>query len=637
MTGLSSTQALDSPEVQWYGLQTNIEQADCDVLILLDCCASASSSNTGTGSGVTELIAACGFETVAPGVGEHSFTRSLRDELKWWTHGPSLTAAMLHSKVLSRVKYWKPRFGAAPYDERRRTPIYIMLANEGKKRSIEIVPLPLRTVAITETTAPLGDGVASTSSSSPSPLPVLSNDASSSISNTPTEPTAFEEEASSSESSISQVWPDPDFKCPKVLISVALEEDQWLEAEAWADWLKKVPAKVKYANVEGIYKSDSTIVLLSIAVAVWDLISSDPAVKFLGFVRSHNLVQHETCTPESSKPDWNLTTARSPDPRNPLPNLSVSIPTAYYIGPQDEQLSSLEKAVLSLEKAVLSEVVLFQIRLRSPPQSIAWPRFAEQPPEYTEISDSPWSSTTDLKEYTLDTRRMEDGKSEEAEMKLKKPANTPDVPSCEPLSDRSYRPGFPEHAKPEWKSELYQLAMYTTIFIVDESTFEHDLWDETRAALVQCAKRLVAVPNVDLRFRINLLDTDQSMNVATHHDISQTIEPRGPTYTLRRIMDHWYRLKKALAVLDLEVRNDYPGLNIIVFLGHPLQEDFETLESLVTEISVSLDLLMVDENKVGLQFVQIGSDESVARFIKRLLGIRARYGFRRDVGSRFPF
>ena len=477
-----------------------------------------------------------------------------------------------------------------------------------------------------------------TSSSSSSPLPVLSNDASSSTSNTSAEPTAFEEYANSSESSISQVWPDRDFKSPKVLISVALEEDQWLEAEAWADWLEKVPAKVKYANVEGIYKSDSTIVLLSIAVAVWDLISDDPAVKFLGFVRSHNLVQYDTCVP-SSKPGWNLMTAKVPDPKNPILDLSVSIPTACYIGRRDAQFSGLEKAVLS-------EVVMSLIRLRSPPQSIAWPRFAEQPPEYTEISDPPlpateippWSSATTVKQYTLDTRQMEYVKGEEPEMKLKNLANTPNAPSCETLSNRSDEAGFPEHTKPGWKPELYQLAMYTTVFIVDESTFEHDLWGETRAALVQCTKRLVAVPNVDLRFRISLLDSDQSMNVATpNHDISLTVEPQGPTYTYRRIMDHWGKLKKALAVLDLEVRNDHPGLNIIIFLGRPLQEDFETLESLVTEISISLDLLMVDENKVGLQFVQIGSDESVARFIKRLLGIRAKHGFRRDVGSHFLF
>lgn len=585
--------------MQWYGLQTNIEQADCDVLILLDCCASASSSNTGTGSGVTELIAACGFETGAPGVGEHSFTRSLIDELKWWTYGPSLTAAMLHNKVLSRVKYWKPRFGAAPYDERRRTPMYIVLANEDKKSSIEIVPLPPRTVPITEPPVALGDGTPSTPSSSSSQHPVLSNDASSSTSSTSTEPTVLEDNVNSSESSISQVWPDRDFKCPKVLISVALEEDQWLEAEAWADWLEKVPAKVKYANVEGIYKSDSTIVLLSIAVAIWDLISSDPAVKFLGFVRSHNLLQYDACVPKSSNPDWNLTTAKNPDPQEPILNLSVSIPATCYIGRPDEQLSGLEKAVLS-------EVVMSLIRLRSTPQLIAWPRSPEQPPQYTETSDPPlqaldippWSSAS-----KHDTQRMEAGTGEEAKRKLKKLANPPDLQSSEPLSDSSYGACVLEHAKPRSKPELYQLAAYTTIFIVDDSTFEHDLWGETQAALVQCTNRLVAVPNVDLRFRISLLDSDQNINALTHHDTSHMLEPQGPTYTYKRIMRHWKRLKKALAVLDPEVRNDYPGLNIIVFLGHALQEDAEALEGLVTEMSISLDLLMVDENKVGLQFV----------------------------------
>ena len=73
-----------------------LEQADSDVLILLDCCAAASSASD-AGKGVTELLAACGFETWAPGVGKHSFTRSLIDELKDWIEGPSLPIVKLHS------------------------------------------------------------------------------------------------------------------------------------------------------------------------------------------------------------------------------------------------------------------------------------------------------------------------------------------------------------------------------------------------------------------------------------------------------------------------------------------------------------------------------------------------------------
>lgn len=108
---MSSTGASDSATVLWSGLQNSLEYAESDTLILLDCCAAASSIS-GTGSAVTEVIAACGFETWAPGVGEHSFTRSLIDELKYWGRDHTLSVATLHNKVLSRIKYWKPRFGA---------------------------------------------------------------------------------------------------------------------------------------------------------------------------------------------------------------------------------------------------------------------------------------------------------------------------------------------------------------------------------------------------------------------------------------------------------------------------------------------------------------------------------------------
>ena len=59
---LHSTNALESPKVKCAGLQNMLEDADCDVLILLDCCVAASSTAE-TGNGVTELVAACGFET----------------------------------------------------------------------------------------------------------------------------------------------------------------------------------------------------------------------------------------------------------------------------------------------------------------------------------------------------------------------------------------------------------------------------------------------------------------------------------------------------------------------------------------------------------------------------------------------
>lgn len=72
---------------------------------------------------------------------------------------------------------------------------------------------------------------------------------------------------------------------------VSLEEDQTLETSDLIEWFQSIPALVKFAHIEGIYKSDSTLIILSISVAVWDLLLNDVAVSFIGFVRSSNLLR----------------------------------------------------------------------------------------------------------------------------------------------------------------------------------------------------------------------------------------------------------------------------------------------------------------------------------------------------------
>ena len=268
-----STGTPDSASVQWSGLQELLENAESDALILLDCCAAASSISA-TGSGVTEVIAACGFETWAPGVGEHSFTRSLIDELRYWSHGLTLSVAMLHNKVLSRIKYWKPRFGMTGEHEHRKTPIYIVISHEGNQRSIGLIPLqrngPPSVGRVDASTQRLHSGSSESSNEAQS--------------------IADDSLLDSSQSSIDRVWPDRGFDHPKVLISLSLEEDQSLYMDTWVDWIRSVPALIRYTKVDGIFKSSSTLLLLSIPVALWDLLPKDPAISFIGFVNSSNLL-----------------------------------------------------------------------------------------------------------------------------------------------------------------------------------------------------------------------------------------------------------------------------------------------------------------------------------------------------------
>ena len=287
-----SSEFEDSPTVQWIGIQNMLEQATSDVLILLDCCAAATASAE-LGSGVTEVIAACGFETSAPGVCEHSFTRGLIEELRYCCKRTPLSAAMLHMKVLSRMKYWKPKAneakaGEPTFYERRKTPVHTILTNEGKPRSIVLSPIESISFLSPEISASLGHSPSSDSSSQDVEMEDSSNDSA-----TTSNPSSVSSRGNSAEPSD-----------PMVLIAVALEEDQPLQLDTWVEWLRDIPAIAKYARVEGIYESYSTLMLLSLPVNIWDLIPNNPAVSFIGFVKSQDLLKpqsSESSTAQAAK------------------------------------------------------------------------------------------------------------------------------------------------------------------------------------------------------------------------------------------------------------------------------------------------------------------------------------------------
>ncbi|KAL8949947.1 MAG: hypothetical protein Q9222_003979 [Ikaeria aurantiellina] len=263
--------------LQWSSIQTMLEEAECDSLILLDCCA-AGSSGGNHGKGVTEVIAACGFESYAPGVGEHSFTTSLIAELKYLSRRHSvLTTALLHNKVLARVKKsWNPRYDSTDNNtqERRRTPIHIHLSDNARHRCIELPPR-----LAPPTTTGRFEPLTGTSSESSAPSTSISDDTDTqSLDNI------------SPGSSISEVWLDPQFQLPKVVISIALQEDQRLAVAEWMEWLMSIPALTARANIEGVYKSDSTLILLSLPVAMWDALPPNPAMKFIAYIRSSNML-----------------------------------------------------------------------------------------------------------------------------------------------------------------------------------------------------------------------------------------------------------------------------------------------------------------------------------------------------------
>lgn len=239
---------------------------------------------------VTETIAACGFETSAPQPGRHSFTNTLIAVLDDWQNRPAFTAAMLHCEILNRLRHEKPeRYRDSKKFEFRKSPIHITSTSNLKARSVELSPrLPTDIVEDAGCGDPEGIRVRGASVSMIKSL--ISNCRSDPPSSSLTIGAAPGEESDPYDAaSLTRILDDGNTALPQVLISLALEKDQSLDFQQCRGWLQDFPAFAKYARAQGIYKSNSTLLILSIPVVVWDWIPNDPACSFIGYVHSQNI------------------------------------------------------------------------------------------------------------------------------------------------------------------------------------------------------------------------------------------------------------------------------------------------------------------------------------------------------------
>ncbi|KAG4431285.1 hypothetical protein IFR05_013229 [Cadophora sp. M221] len=272
----------NSPYLQWYTIQTIFEQAEPDVLLLLDCCAAASSAPAdGQCNSVTETIAACGFETWAPQPGRHSFTNTLIAVLDDWQDRASFTAAMLHCEILNRLRHEKPeRRRNIKNFECRRTPIHILSTIDTRAGSIEICRRKdseyVSVNASKKGKEPeIVDAVSVMDIDSTGPIATKSSE---------------ELEDLYIPDSMNKIFDTGETALPQVLISLALEEEQLLDLDLCRKWLQQFPALAKHAKIQVVYKSNSTLMAPSIPVLIWDWLPDDMACPFIAYVHLSNLL-----------------------------------------------------------------------------------------------------------------------------------------------------------------------------------------------------------------------------------------------------------------------------------------------------------------------------------------------------------
>jgi hypothetical protein len=316
--------------VTYTGIQHSLEQAESDVLILLDSCSSGI-GDAGEGHGVTELMAACAFDTIANGVGHYSFTKALTTELCFLSQKRSFPVVELYTRVYCRAQHHMPQ---GIKNERHPAPIHLLLTRDDIfPRGLQL-SIQERSSAQNQENGPefRQDQSSITEQNSTKRLrdhdvdilsnkrPCLSSEEGPQTETTDSAP----ERPESSETVAQQLreglaeqstlvpgldkpmennssvpsgrqWTASQFSrdAPRLLFSVRLQENikaEDLSVECFTDWLQIIPAIAEEVTVEGVFKSDSTLILLALPFLLWPYLSPHPAVVNLGPIRSSNIL-----------------------------------------------------------------------------------------------------------------------------------------------------------------------------------------------------------------------------------------------------------------------------------------------------------------------------------------------------------
>ena len=229
-----------------------LQNAKPHVLIILDCCFAANAARDTTQGVSKEILAASSRENPALGAGVLSFTSLLVDEMRAFGHTP-FTVAMLYARL---VTMRRTAF----------TPNYVPLS-ESRSNSITICPMPKA--------PPIAYGPQC-------PTTPLSDSSS--------KKGIISDKTSSADKTLSHSSMSPSEKTEtRVFLSISVTEEVEHNVAQWVSWLTTaVPPDV--LRVEYIFRGHSTLVLVSIPIIAWSRLRKTSAYRFIGFIKSEDLL-----------------------------------------------------------------------------------------------------------------------------------------------------------------------------------------------------------------------------------------------------------------------------------------------------------------------------------------------------------
>ncbi|KAI5458888.1 hypothetical protein BGZ63DRAFT_415600 [Mariannaea sp. PMI_226] len=250
----------DATKLKWDGVRCLFEDAQSDILLLLDTCSAPDLPTAGS-HGLKQGIAAYTTDRLSDS-SERSFTSNLVEALRKLASGRPFSAQRLYDEVVSQKQQQHAQAlrianGSAPNPAPTSQPPIFFTLTPGKGQSLTLAPLAARTEA------GMANGV-----------------------DGETQGTRDREDQLIDPESVV----DLRFDEPRILVCTTFVGDASSDMSYFTQWLQNTPPLGAKIAVEGMFLGPPTMLLISMPHSIWNVVQHDKVCCFLGYISSHNMI-----------------------------------------------------------------------------------------------------------------------------------------------------------------------------------------------------------------------------------------------------------------------------------------------------------------------------------------------------------
>ncbi|KAI1778150.1 hypothetical protein F4818DRAFT_405048 [Hypoxylon cercidicola] len=260
----ASNPSKDAPKLKWSGIRCLFEEAQSDILLLLDTCAVKEQASA-NGNSAKQIIAMSAPEHYSQDHMSRSFTSHVTEALARPTAAKPFTAEHLYHEVVS---------------QRKQDLIQASGLTNGASKSITFA----EKLPVLYTISPgKGQGI-SLCPLAPSADPQLRSlrvgvDGDAQLLRASREDPVIHPSAVA----------DLTFDEPRVLVCTTFVGEASPDMSSFNHWLHNAPPIASEIAVEGMFLGPPTMLLISMPLAVWNVVQHDKVCCFLGYINSHNM------------------------------------------------------------------------------------------------------------------------------------------------------------------------------------------------------------------------------------------------------------------------------------------------------------------------------------------------------------